>query len=244
VAKFLDFLSEPRTCFFQEKNPQAALQLIRPYLLKRGLSEVERRATGELAGLLYRHLRQYDEAVKVYREIGDDYQAGYCLLLAGKLQDLKPYWGRVIQKRPNHWCASLYGMVTHQVSVYPTLLQIRNFLETDVANLIWANQTGLLENLLLYASFMAQMNMETYKFLGRALLYAGWSEKASFYLYEGQRLLPNDPEIYYHLGQFNLHQGKPQDARLMLNQCLLISPSYTPARELLTHIPPAAPPSP
>lgn len=236
MAKFLDYLAEPRHKFFEEKNALEAYQLMRPFLWKRGMGEVERRATLELGGLILRDLKRFDEAFKLYKEIGDDYQAGYCLMLSGKMKDVRPYWTRLAEKRPNHWCASLYGMITHQVTVYPTLLQIRNYLESDVVNLIQAGQIPYLENILIYAEFLAQLNMEAYKFLGRSLMHAGWLDKAEDYLLRGQKVLPNDPEIYFHLGQYTFARNLYKDSRLMLNQCLLISPTYTPARDLLNQI--------
>ncbi len=233
MGAIFEFLDEPRKTFFFKQDPVAAYQLLKPYLWKRGLSPAERRATVELAGLTLRAQQHFEMAAKLYQEIGDDYQAGYCFLLAGKLQEVRPFWARLVTQRPNHWCASLFGMLTHQVSTYPTLLQIRNHLESDITNFIQANQIQYMENLLMYADFLGQLNLEAYKFFGRALMNAGWTEKAESFLLQGQKALPNDPEIYFHLGQYSLKQNMVQEARLMLNQCLLISPTYTPAREAL-----------
>lgn len=236
MASDYAFLDESRRKFFFDHDAATAYQLIKPSLWKRTLSEQERRATVELAGLILRDQKKFEDAAKLYRDIGDDYQAGYCMLLAGKMNDVRPYWARLAGKRPNHWCVSLFGMITHQITAYPTLLQVRNHLESDVTNLIAANQVQFLENLLMYADFLAQLNMEAYKFLGRALMYVGWLDKAEPFLLKGQKTLPNDPEVYFHLGQYSVHRKLYKDARLMLNQCLLISPAYTPARELLATI--------
>ncbi|MBY0404514.1 MAG: hypothetical protein K2X66_11495 [Cyanobacteria bacterium] len=231
------FLKEPRHSFFQEQDPVQAWKLLKPFLAQqKSFSEPERRALVELAGLVLRSQRKFDEAFKLYKELGDEYQSGYCLLMMGKINDVRTIWSKLVEKRQNHWAASLYGMVTHQVNLYPTLLQIRNQLECDVMNLIHAEQYVFLENLLVYADFLAQLNMEAYKFLGRALMYSGRLDQAHDYLMKGQKILPNDPEIYFHLGQYSFQRHLYKDAKLVLNQCLLISPTYTPARDLLTLI--------
>lgn len=231
-----DFLTEPRRLHFVDHNSQGAIDALRPSLEKRGLELVERFAAGQLGGIILRAMKRYAEAYEIYRDIGDDYQAGYCLLLLGQTEALKPHWARVVAQRQNHWCVTLFGMIHHQVSCYPTLLQIRNYLEADVFNLLEAGQTAMLENILIYADFMGQINLETHKFIGRGFLNHGSLEQARTYLYQAQKALPNDPETYFYLGLYYHSQEAVKESRLMLNQCLLISPTYTPAKDLLAQL--------
>ena len=199
-------------------------------------SNQEKRATYELMGNILRSQGKFDQAVKLYEQINDFYQAGYCRMLQGRLQDVQPYWGRTLLERNNHWCVSLYGLVTKQLGTYPTLFQIRNHIESDIANLIAAKQEKYLQNLLSYIDFLTQINLESPKFAGRALMHAGHLEQAVGFLVRGQKALPNDPEIYFHLGQYSMTLGHQKEASLMLKQCLLISPTYRPASELLGKI--------
>jgi tetratricopeptide (TPR) repeat protein len=233
------FLEAQRLFFVEkavEKADEKAYDLINPLLIKDNLSLIERRPIFELAGLIRRQQRRYQDAAYLFREIGDDDQAGYSLMLAGYWEGVQPFWQRVIQQRPNHWCMHLYGLVTHQLNTCPTLLQIRNHLETDIVELFKAGQREALENLLSYHGLLCQINMETYKYIGRALLNVGAIEAAGPYLFQAQRLLPNDPEIYYHLGEYHFGRGTMRDADLMLQQCLLISHGYVPALNLRTAV--------
>ncbi len=236
MAAFLSFLQPARDQFFRERAPQKALSLLEPFLKQAELSPFEMRAIYELAGLILVELKQYTEAASVYQQIGEEYQAGYCAMLKGDLFATQACWTRLLYQRANHWAISLYGMVTMQLNTFPTMLQVRNHLETDVYNLIQAQQTHYLENLLSYVDFLTQMNMESPKFIGRALMHAGLLERAEYFLLKGQKALPNDPEVYYHLGQYYAQIQQREDARLMLNQCLLISPTYSPALELLGQV--------
>lgn len=232
---FLAYLNTPRDQFFKEKNPDAAAESLRPIMASVQSSE-EKRAVYELMALIHRSRKAYEEAIALYALIGDHYQAGYCAMLMGDIHRLQSHWTQVLMERPNHWCVSLYGMITHQMRTWPTIFQIRNHIESDIANLIEAGRHDYLENLLSYVDFLTQMNLEAPKFAGRSLMHAGWLDRAGTFLIKGQKALPNDPEIYFHLGQYGVAQQHYKEARLMLNQCLLISPTYTPARELLGQI--------
>jgi tetratricopeptide (TPR) repeat protein len=191
-------------------------------------------------GLILRAQKRFEESYGLYEAIQDHYQAGYCALMTGNIPMVQHQWGQVLQQRPNHWCISLYGMVTQHLRSYPTLFQIRNHLESDIANLITAQQNTFVKNLLLHIDFLSQLNLESPKFAGRALMHAGWLEDAGGFLIQGQKLLPNDPEIYFHLGQYSLIRRHHQEAHLMLKQCLLISPTYSPAKELIQQLPETA----
>lgn len=250
-TSFYEKLHPIRDRLFKQYDPDVAWEQLNQ-LLNSGTSpatEQEHRALVELTGLVLRAKSQYREAADLYRENGDRYQSGYCELLLGNLNATQSDWNLVLQSRNNHWCLTLYGMIGRQLNSYATVLQIRNHLESDVWNLLSANRWDYLQNIILYADILAQMNFESMKFLGRGILNyllaqpplvdmknSPLAEQADNLLHRGQRLLPNDPEIYYHLGQFKMFCSEPDDARLMLNQCLLISPSYVPAKELLKSI--------
>lgn len=232
---FLSCIQPARDCFFKERDPVQAERLLLPFMNSATIA-TEKRAIYELMGLILRAQLRFDDAFRVYEAIHDYYQAGYCALLLGELPRMQAAWGQVLSSMSNHWCISLYGMVVHELRTYPSLFQIRNHLESDIANLIAANRLDYLENLLAHIEFLSQLNLEAPKLAGRALLNAGWLDRAAPFLLQGQKILPNDPEIYFHLGQFSIALEHTKEARLMLKQCLMISPSYRPAAELLAEV--------
>lgn len=233
MSPFLGFLAEPRDALFKENDTARAHSLLAALMHQRKLSGLEKIAATELACLIERSRGNYQLALDQYHKIEDWYQAGYCAMLLGNLAQAQQYWTRLIQKRQNHWCLTLFGLVTRQLNCIPTTFQLRNHLESDIANLLHANRPEYLENLLTYTDFLGQINLEVFKFLGRSLMYAGWLKRAEPFMMKGQKTLPNDPEIYYHLGQLYHKQNRLEESALMLQQCLMITPSYTPARDLL-----------
>lgn len=228
-----EILNQARKALFIEERPNDTLQILKPLMEKRAdLVFSEQRALAELVGLAYEKQQQYDEATEAFSVGGDLYQSGYCQMLGGNLPKAAEIWKNLLPERPNHWCLTLYGMVTGNLNSLPTFLQIRNHLEADIVYLSRAGQTAMAENILRYVDTLSDINYEVYKFAGRALFHAGRLDKAGLFLLRGQKALPNDPEVYYHLGQYYHSLGNNDDAALMLHQCLLISPTYLPAKML------------
>jgi tetratricopeptide (TPR) repeat protein len=236
---YLSYIQQARDLFYRQKNAAQAEAVLRP-LLDKPQDLQEKRAVHELMGLILRSQLKFNDALRIYEGVNDFYQAGYCLMLQGQLHNVQQYWGKSLLERNNHWCVSLYGLLTRQLATYPTLFQIRNHIESDIANLIAARQGVYLDNLLSYVDFLTQINLESPKFAGRALMHAGHLQQARSFLVKGQKALPNDPEIYFHLGQYSIALEHHKEARLMLKQCLLISPTYRPAKELLNQLPASA----
>ncbi len=232
---FLSYIQEARDLIFRDKNPVKAEEALRP-LMNKPTSIQEKRAVFELMGIILRDQKRYSEAAKLYDDIEDFYQSGYCAMLQGQLKTVQQCWGKVLSVRQDHWCVSLYGLITGQLRTYPTIFQIRNHMESDISNLIAAKQNDYLDNLLKHVELLSQINLESPKFAGRSLMNAGLLNRAGAYLLQGQKMLPNDPEIYFHLGQYSFELNHVKEARLMLQQCLMISPTYRPASELLSRL--------
>ncbi len=230
-------LNQVRQLLFLDKNLPGALELLlKLFPDSQNLPEDERIALIEMLAIAYEQRQQYSEAAECYGLIQDYYQAGYCWMLHGDSQKAMADWKHVLARRNNHWCISLHGMITGTLSTIPTFLQIRNHIEADIVHLYHAKQLSMLENFLRYIDFLAEINYETYKFVGRALFNVGQYPLAGQFLIKGQRLLPNDPEIYYHLGQYYQAINHFPESSVVLKQCILISPTYTPAIELLERI--------
>ena len=227
-------LNSAKQALMLEGQSDVALGYLLPMLEERqNLSPDYLMAVMQMLGLASENKRQYDDATRYFLEAKDFYQAGYSQMLKGDIEQAIEHWKNLYEIRQNHWAGALLGMVTVRLTALPTFLQIRNHLEADIFHLIRAGQTQFLQNMLMYIDFLAEINYEAFKFAGRGLLNAGQAEQSGPYLLKGQKVLPNDPEIYYHLGQYYHAMGQFDESTLMLKQCILISPYYVPARDLL-----------
>jgi tetratricopeptide (TPR) repeat protein len=230
-------LNEARKLLLMERRYQEGLDALLPlWDQSSDMSFADYRAFIEMLGLAYAKLEQYDKATETFSSITDHYQAGYAQMLKGDMDQASALWRPLLIERQNHWCLMLYGMVTSSLNCLPTFLQVRNHLEADIIQLSQAGRDVMVHNLLNYVDIISDINYEAYKFAGRALYHAGRQTEAGPFLLKGQKTLPNDPEVYFHLGQYYHAIGKDEDARLMLHQCILISPNYVPARSLYSVI--------
>ena len=158
--------------------------------------------------------------------------SGYAFLLNGQLKQCQQAWRYLAKQCKQHWAFALLGLITSDVKQYPTFLQIRHYIEADIVNLHESGQLSYLNQLLRYSQWLAQINPEVYKLIGRSFLGLGELKRAEAYLLKGQQTYPQDAEIYFHLGQYYHAAEQPKVARLMLNQCLMINAHYNPARLL------------
>lgn len=199
-------------------------------------SSWERRMAFDI--LAYAHLAQahYDAAIDAFDNANNHYMAGYSMMLKGEMVAAYERWQPIIKARETHWSACLYGMIARKLEFYPSFLQIRNHVEGDIMNLAKAGQLAMVGNIVMHAQLMSEINYEAYKFIGRALLYSGMIQEASRFLLLGQRLLPNDPEVYYHLGQYYDMTQQFDEAKVVCQQCLMMNPTYLPAQEMLDRL--------
>jgi tetratricopeptide (TPR) repeat protein len=221
------------------------------------LSAPLQRLWSETVGALLMENRRYQQAAQHFQRFTSLYLAGYNWVLFGRLEEARRAWVMLHQQNEqtvrssppdssssdvapiepkNHWGVYLFGMITRQLHVAPSFIQVRNHLEMDIAYLIEARQEAFLANLLTYLDFLSQMNPETPKMAGRMLMHHGRLVQAKPLLYQAQANFPTDAEIYYHLGQYYCHCKLWHQARLALRQCLRMTSHYWPAQFLLDQL--------
>jgi tetratricopeptide (TPR) repeat protein len=217
--------------FFKKENSAKKAALYIEELLREHNSN-DRGLTSWL-GLVYLESGEYEKARETFLTIDEYYQAGYCELLTGDIESAKALWLNCKPSEVKAWSRCFSTLLEGYLSYEPTFLNIRNHLEVDIGYLLRANQLKFAENILNLIDDLANINLESYKFAGRALLHNGFRDLSVNFLIQGQKVLPNDPEVYYHLGQYSLAANASKEAEQMFKHCLLISPSYTPAKDRL-----------
>ncbi len=184
-------------------------------------------------GTVYFENLEFEKAKTIFVTLDEKYQAGYCELFQGNIEEARVYWEEAPDSGPVNWARCLPDLLNLDVTQIPTFLQIRNHLESDLSYLIKSNNLNLANNLIECSQVFITINLETYKYIGRALLNNNYPHLGLKYLLEGQETLPQDPEIYFHLAQYSIMANQLAECRHLLKKCLNINKYYTPAKKLL-----------
>lgn len=219
-------LSEARNEIFIKKNFSSGIEL---------LTSVECPETElhELLAFAYLENKQFANAANEYDILQKPYQQGLCELLQGNEYKARNLWYNAQENSVIQWAQTLYGFIHLRADRIPSYLQIRNYLEVDLGYLLKANQIEYAENLISCEDVMADINLETYKFIGRALFNNGYENLSVEFFMKSRDILPNDPEVYYHLAQYSFKVGSFRDVKLMAESCLDINKNYFPAKRII-----------
>lgn len=227
-------INEARKEILIKKNPAKAIESLMLLAQQNDLA-TDNGFLNSLA-LAYFENKNYTEAAKIYQKLNEKYQIGFCELLLGNEDKARELWFNAANSAAIHWGRCLIDLIHTKVGKIPTFLQIRNYLESDISYFIEADKVNYAENLINCEEFLFEINPESYKFIGRALLNSGFNNLAIKYFLKSQEIIPNDPEIYYHIGQYCYSINAYLEARNMLRQCLELNVHYTPAKNLLEKI--------
>lgn len=224
---------EARTEILVKKAPDSAINA----LLNMNLSKEndDYKLCKFTLALAYLESKNYAEAAKVYYEINELYQAGFCELLQGNQELARKIWFSSKESSAINWGKCIIEILEgkEMVKNIPSFLQIRNYLESDISYFLQADKNDYAENLITCDEFFASINPEAYKFIGRALMNNGYPNLAANYYLKSQELIPQDPEIYFHLAQYSYQLNDIQNVKEMIYKCLELNRNFVPAQLLL-----------
>lgn len=186
--------------------------------------------------LSYVETANLDKAIEIYNSLEAYYQIGFCEVLQGNLSAAVNAWRHCPDSEVRHWAKCLETILKGYIHKVPTFLNVRNHLEADLGYLLRFNQIEYGQSIINLADNFEDINLESYKFIARAMLHNGHENMSVHYLIKAQQILPNDPEVYYHLGQYSMFVDAPKEAETMFKHCLLLSPTYTPAKDRLKEL--------
>lgn len=158
----------------------------------------------------------------------------YCKLLSGDVKTAESEFAKI---RNNDfradWAKKLIQFINGYVLHVPSYFQIRNFLEIDLNLLINAGQAKFVENIINGADLFYSVNIESYKFIARVMLYNDFADIALHYLTKAKDKFYYDPEMHIMLANCYLKKGDKDLAKKSTQACLTILPEYLPAKNFL-----------
>lgn len=187
-------------------------------------------------GFLYLETGNYDKAEKFFEDSGKLYQQGFCKLLQGDKASARKIWYSAQENSAIIWGKVLLGILDYKLEAIPTFLQVRNFAESTLHYLFKANQTEFAHKLIGAKEFLADCNIETYKYFGRVFIDNNLEDLAFDYLQKAIDVIPQDYEAYFHLGDWYLKNKNIAMAKKSYKRVLEINPYHTPAAKILEKI--------
>ncbi len=127
------------------------------------------------------------------------------------------------------WGKRLVNILNGYLQDFPTFFEIRNFLEIDLDFLLKNQKIGYVEQFLGSLEYLATINMETYKFVGRVMYENKLKSAALKYFEQAKEIYYNDPELHFLLSKYFLDINNFENAMFYINECLKLLPDYYPA---------------
>lgn len=234
TLNFREKIYEIRNIILVDKKPLEGLKILDNILLD--APEKYLHFIKKTKALAYLENKNYKKASEIYQELNDFYQVGFCNLLEGNLEEAKNIWESLPDSAAKNWGLALIGFINVDIKVLPTYLQVRNHLEVDLDYLFKADKIDYVENVLRCCDVLFQINAESYKFLGRVLMNNEIYNIAFKFFTKSQKIIPQDPEIYFHMGQCSIGEGYYDKAKTFLKKCIDLNPNHYPAEQLLRNI--------
>ena len=186
---------------------------------------------------VYLKLNDIRNAALIYKETGQLYEYGRCLLLEGKFEKAKALWLSLEPDSPPVlWGRSLLEFIEMYVIHLPAFFQIRSFLEMDLDALLKAGQIKFAENIINGADLFAKANSESYKFIARVLVNNNYHSLAGVFLEKAKNVCYVDPELHYLCAKCSLHKHDINSAKKSLELAIETGFGYYPAKKLLNEI--------
>lgn len=177
---------------------------------------------------------QIDKCEDFFRENNYILEYGYCELLKGNVNEARKILTPIRDKDLRaDWAYLLVQFMNNYIQFMPSYLQVRNFLEIDIALLIKAGLSQAVENVINACDIFYEINQESYKFIARVMFNYDYPTIAKIFLNKGVAKSYNDPELHFIYGNYHLHYKNKLLARHEFETCLDVLPGYYPAKMML-----------
>jgi tetratricopeptide (TPR) repeat protein len=187
-------------------------------------------------GFLYLETKDYVSAEKFFAEQGMFFQQGFCKLLIGDKAAARHIWYSSDETPAISWGKTLLGILDQRLESIPTFLQVRNFAEMTLHYLFKSNQVDFAYKLVSAKEFLADCNLESYKYIGRVLMENNFEDLAFDYLKKGISEIPLDGEAYFQLGELYLMRNDVASALGCFKKILEFNPYHVPAKKKIAEL--------
>ena len=170
-----------------------------------------------------KNCKEFFEKNKYYLE------SGYFYIIEDNLEKAQKCFEKLSDIDPRaNWGIFLCQMLNQKPQRYPTYFEIKNFLEIDLNILIKYYKGDYIDKIIKYADFMANFNLEVYKYIGRVFWANDLMPISMFFLNRAKDRFYNDPELHYLLAYIYYNSNNLEQSKKYIQSCLSILPEYAP----------------
>jgi len=212
------------------------MQFLSTHEYKKALKNIPNSQKTSYFGLILLENGEYQKACDFFKKQKNYYSEGFCHLLQGNLKKAREIWYQAPESPAISWGKTILGIINYKLEAIPSFLQIRNFLEMTLHYLLNSPQRELAYRLIEAKEFLADCNIETYKYIGRVLAYHDMEELAVEYLEKAISEIPQDYEAIFVLAELYLKNNDIKKAIKYLEQTLYVNKYHTPAMRILKEL--------
>ena len=178
----------------------------------------------------------FAQSAAIYEKLGQFYKFGYCTLLFGDRQNAQLIWENCPKSAAQNWGIFFCQLFTDKVTVLPTYLQIRAFLERDLGAFLKLNHIEFVQKIIDISEYLADINPETNKIIARCFLYNNYPTYAKEFFKRAFDFTTEDAELYYLSGLYYIKMNDLSEAKKCLRNAIKLNENYFPAKELLSEL--------
>lgn len=175
-------------------------------------------------------------AGKIYNEICEFYQAGYCYFLLNQIDAAIELFIKAEESPAKNWNLFFAETFRARVNAKPTYLQIRAFLERDMNIFLRLDLVAYVQQIIDISDYLFSINPETNKFIARAFLNNNYPDYAKEYIDRAFDFTTKDAELYYLLAKYYKTQDLTDKVKENLKEALRLSDNFVPAKLMLEEI--------
>lgn len=177
---------------------------------------------------------QFDKCEDFFKENNYQLEYGYCKMLKGEVNEARKIFTPIRDSDMRaDWAYLFIQFMNNYIQFMPTYLQVRNFLEIDIAFLLKAGLSEAVENVINACDIFYEINQESYKFIARVMLNYNYPTVAKIFLNRGVERCYNDPELHFLYGNYHLRYHNNVLAKHEFETSLEVLPGYYPAKMML-----------